>query len=220
MGINLESYEVECSCDVQNYQSNSNGDITKSLLDNPISNEVFGVITNSNIEVLKCIRKAFNIKLIFKNYGGLLMVGVLFVQIISTIFIKIQIKEVRKYIYSLIVQLKFPPKRKMNITRFPNNNLAGNSNDTINRQSNEFIVYNSSNDTLHERDIKNYKNKNHINNNDFKNITVKYQLIKQASINSISTINENGNKKKYNYVKKFHFLIVHNIRILLANLTI
>ena len=139
MGINLESYEVECSCDVQN----SNGDITKSLLDNPISNEVFGVITNSNIEVLKCIRKAFNIKLIFKNYGGLLMVGVLFVQIISTIFVKIQIKEVRKCIYSLILQLKFPPKRKMNITRFPNNNLAGNTNDTINRQSNEllFIIH-------------------------------------------------------------------------------
>ena len=208
MGINLETFEVECSCDVKNIQTNTNGDIAKSFLDNPLSNEVFGVITNSNIEVLKCIKNAFNLKVVFKNYGGMMMVGILVVQIISTIFIKYQIKQVRKYIYSLIIQLKFPPKRKMKTARFQNiNNLGGNTTETINRQSKDILVYNSS-DTENEKNKnkKKDKNENNINNNDVrnKNKTVKYQLIKQASINSISSFNENGkyNKNKYSYVKK------------------
>ena len=102
---------VECSCDVHISERDPNIDIAKSLLDNPISNEVFGIITNSNLEVLKCIKKAFNIHLVLKNYGGLMMVGIYIVQIIITVFIKYQNKHVRNYIYALIAEFNFPPKR-------------------------------------------------------------------------------------------------------------
>ena len=207
IGINLETYEVECSCDVQNSQSNNNnGDIAKSLLDNPISNEVFGVITNSNIEVLKCIQQAFNIKLIFGNYGGLMMIGIFVVQIIATIFIKIQIKQVRNYMYSLIIGLKFPPKRKINMVKFSNiNNIGNNTNETNNRQSKDTIVFNSSVNAIYEKNKLSGKNNQirNINNNTNKKTNkthIKYQLVKQGSINSISSLNDNT--KRYTYVKK------------------
>ena len=210
MGINLETYEVECSCDVQITQTNNNnGDIAKSFLDNPLSNEVFGVITKSNIEVLKCIKKAFNKNLIFKNYGGLMMVGILIVQIVATIFINIQIKQVRNYIYSLILNLKFPPKRKMSLVKFTNlKNFDNNTIDTINRQTKDNNnIYNSSSNVMNENNKLNDKDKqinNQINNKDFKvkknKNGIKYKLVKQSSLNSITSFN--GKKGKNLYVKK------------------
>ena len=203
VGINLESFEVECSCEVQNTQSNHNGDIAKTFLDNPLSNEVFGVITNSNLEVLKCIKKAFNKNLILRNYGGLMMVGVFLVQIVITCFIKSQIKQVRNYIYSLINELKFPPKRKIQMVKFYNmNNFGNNTIDTNNKQSKDTIVYNSSCNAIYEKNkLKNKQIKNNnINNNNNHKTHIKYQLVKQCSINSFSSINENN--KKYTFVKK------------------
>ena len=215
MGINLTTFEVECSCDVHNVESSGN-DIAKSILDNPISNEVFGVITNSNIEVLKCIKKAFNKNRVFKNYGGLMMVGILVVQIIAVSFIKKQIKQVRVYIYSIILKIKFPPKRKITremVIQFKNmrnaGNNANNTNITNNSKSKE-IVYNSSSNAVCERNKLSEKTlqvKNRINTNDTINKknknSIKYQLIKQSSINSISTFNGNiGNNKNYTYAKK------------------
>ena len=213
MGINLESFEVECSCDIHNVESNNN-DIAKSILDNPISNEFFGFITNSNIEVLKCIKKAFNKKRVFKNYGGLMMVGILIVQIIAVSFIRKQIKQIRIYIYSLILKIKFPPKRKITkdmIIQFKNMRNSGNNinntNNINNSKSKEIVVYNSSSNVVYEKNKLSEKKlqvKNHINNNGNKTKknknSIKYQLIKQGSINSISTFN--GNSKKYTYAKK------------------
>ena len=71
VGINFETYEVECSCDAS--RPNTDFDINKILLDNPLTNEVFGFLKNSNLSVLKCFKQAFNIKFILINYGGLMM---------------------------------------------------------------------------------------------------------------------------------------------------
>ena len=46
------------------------------------------------------------------NYGGMVMTGVYFIQIILALFIKIQNEQVRNYIYSLINESNFPPKKK------------------------------------------------------------------------------------------------------------
>ena len=203
VGINLESFEVECSCEVHNSETNANIDIAKSLLDNPLSNEMFGIITNSNLEVLKCIKKAFNIHLIFKNYGGLMMIGIYLVQIIITFFIKYQNKQVRNFIYTLINEFNFPPKRKANkIADFQKmNNLRNNNiNETKHRQSKDIIIYNSSVDAMNEN--KNNKNIKKNNETKFNEINIKnklkYQSIKQGSLNSITTF---GEKQKYTYVK-------------------
>ena len=197
MGINLDSFEVECSCELQDQSNKNNNEaIAKSILDNPISNEVFGVITNSNLEVLKCITKAFNRKLFFKNYGGLMMIGIFFSQIIITVFIKFQIKQVRNFIYSLIMKLKFPPKRKINLV-FRRGTIISNSNELANKQSKDIIVYNSSCNAINEKNKQNQNNKTIKNKND-----IKYQLIKQNSLISISSFNGQGNKDKYPYVKQ------------------
>ena len=213
VGINLETFEVECSCDVHNTETNKNIDIAKSLLDNPISNEVFGFITNSNLEVLKCIKKAFNSNLIITNFGGLLMIVIYFVQIITSIFIKIQNKKVRHHIYSLINEFDFPPKRKVNKVKFQNlNNFGNNTNDTGNKTSKDVIIYNSSSNIINEKNSKYNKKNNQIkinleNSINDKNIisksninNIRYQLIKQSSLNSITTYG--GKKGKYSYVKK------------------
>ena len=197
VGINLDTFEVECSCELHDQSNKNYGDITKNFLDNPISNEVFGVITNSNIEVLKCISQAFNKNLVFKNYGGLMMIGIFFVQMIITVFVKFQIKQVRSYIYSFIMNLKFPPKKKINLARFSKMDNITNSNELVHRQSNEKIIYSSSNEIKNED--------NYINNKIKDKKEIKYKLIKQNSINSISSFYKIGSKDKYSYMKKGSF---------------
>ncbi len=224
IGVNLENYEVECSCDVKSEDKPIEENNIKNLLDNPISNEVFGVITNSNLEVLKCIKYAFNIKLILKNYGGLSMMGVFLIQVICTIFIKIQTKKVERFIYKFITQIKNPPKRKTHIINFEKNkynkeinnkNIYNvNNNDIINKASKDIIINSiSKNDNIEQNkdeinnkqlkiDIKiNKKHKTHKNTNiKYRNPNPKYQLLKQGSLSSTSSLF--GTKDKFIFVKK------------------
>ena len=51
-----------------------------------------------------------------------MMVGIYFTQIIIAFFIQYQSKQVRNSIYSLIIGLHYPPKRKMNIVNKNNIN--------------------------------------------------------------------------------------------------
>lgn len=199
IGINFETFEVECSCSVQNIESNSNIDIAKSFLDNPLSNEVFGLITNSNIEVLKCIKKAFNIKIVFRNYGGLMMIGIFIVQVVLTCFIKCQNRQVRNYIYSLIMKLKFPPKRKNNFERSNNINKYENKNEAVNRQSKDNLIYYSSYDETDNKNKIKVKNKDDINLS-IKNKEKDTGDKKRGSIDSVISLE--GAKEKYTYVKK------------------
>ena len=199
IGINLETFEVECSCSVQNIESNTNIDIAKSFLDNPLSNEVFGLITNSNIEVLKCIKKAFNIKIVFRNYGGLMMIGVFIVQVILTCFIKYQNRQVRNYIYSIIMSLKFPPKRKNNFERSNYLNKYENKSEANNRQSKDNLIYYSSYDETDNKNQKKVKNKD-LANLSIKNKDKDKEGKKRGSIDSIISLE--GAKEKYTYVKK------------------
>ena len=197
IGINLETFEVECSCSVQNIESNTNIDIAKSFLDNPLSNEVFGLITNSNIEVLKCIKKAFNLKIVFRNYGGLMMIGIFIVQVILTCFIKYQNRQVRNYIYSIIIKLKFPPKRKNNFERTIYLNKYEYKSEANNRQSKDNLIYYSSYDETNNKNLIKVKDK------DITNLSIKNKDKEDKKRGSIdSVISLEGSKEKYTYVKK------------------
>ena len=206
-GINLKTYEVECSCDASG--SNTDIDINKILLDNPLSNEVFGFIKNSNLGVLKCFKQAFNDKFILINYGGLMMLGIFFVQIItSIIFIKCQRKNIRKYIYSLLIEINFPPKRKINIkpinlnsNRKTNYNNGNSDKNSINDNNN--ILNNILNQKSIEKNniitkIKNQLTKRGLlnikNNNEEKK--EKNQYIENVSLPPFKKITETGNIKK------------------------
>ena len=224
VGINLNTYEVECSCDLKNENHDEKDENIKNLLDNPLSNEVFGVLTNSNIEVLKCIKKAFNIKLMFKNYGGLMIIGLIFIQIICTIFLKIQMRTVERFIYTFISEIKNPPKRKTSLIKFEsqnnkneNNNVDNNDKDRISKASKDIIIndvthkenneqekiININNNTVKkEISISNNKRKrtHNIKNNKSQSRNINYNLIKQGSL--VSTSSLLNTKDKYTLVKK------------------
>ena len=208
IGINFDTYEVECSCNVHNEGTNNNVNIAKTFLDNPLSNEVFGIITNSNIEVLKCIKKAFDINLIFYNNGGLMMIGLLIVQIIATVFIKFQIKKARNYIYSLIINLKFPPKRKINSIKFKNIYNFGDISNRNSRQSKDNLInYNYNNDLNGQRETNenNFQNKNYSFKNKNNNYYINKKNIKDNNDNlskKQGSIKIFRNEEKYSYVKK------------------
>ena len=213
VGINLNTYEVECSCEMKNDKNIINEDNIKTLLDNPLSNEVFGVLTNSNIEVLKCIKKAFNTKLIIKNYGGLMMVGIIFVQIINTVFIKIQMKKVERFIYTFITEIKYPPKRKtflfqtekkINMDNFDQELISKASkdviiNDIIPKKIEEENKINNVSKNKVKRNIKNQeRNKTHkVIENKTRNNN---KLIKKGSLATNSSLL--NTKDKYTLVKK------------------
>ena len=218
IGINLDTYEVECSCDLKSENKNNDESNIKNLLDNPISSEVFGFLTKSNLDVLKCIKSAFNIKLIFKNYGGLSMIGVLLIQIICTIFTKIQMKKVEKYIYKFIKQITKPLKKEAHIItvekddykkEIKNNNIYDiDNNNSINKHSKDIIINSiSKNDNIKKNKDKinnkqlnidiqiNKKHKAHKNSEaKYSNPNPKNRLSKQGFVSSISSLYETKDK--------------------------
>ena len=226
VGINLNTYEVECSCDLKNENHDSNNEENiKNLLDNPLSNEVFGVLTNSNIGVLKCIKQAFEKKIVFKNYGGLMMIGLITIQIVCAVFIKIQMRKVERFIYTFISQIKYPPKRKATLVKFQTqknsnikNNLDIKDNDIISKASKDIIINditpkenNEQNNKLNinnkvRKDLmsnNNKKNRTHKLNNNYRNRNDNYKLIKQGSLVSTSSLlNTKETKDKFTFVKK------------------
>ncbi len=131
ISIDIKAFEVECSCDIINSETDSNNLLADTLLANPLSSEVMGIIEEINIAVLKCITKAFEVDNILKNFGGLSMAGISFLQIIISISIRFQIKQVRKYIYSLINELNSPPKRRENKDKKSTNEKDDNKNDIV-----------------------------------------------------------------------------------------
>ena len=85
INVSIETFEVECSCSMQNTETKKINEISSNLLNNSLSSQIFGFIINSNIGVLKCIKEAFDFEKIMDNYGGLMMTGLFFIQIIATI---------------------------------------------------------------------------------------------------------------------------------------
>ncbi len=112
--LDLSSFTVNCTCQIGDIVSD---DSSKSFLENPLSEEVIGFISTTNIDVLKCYKKVFfELDVLLNNYAALVMIGIFLIQFILSIAIKIQIKDVRNYIYSIINELSFPPKRIVNKT--------------------------------------------------------------------------------------------------------
>ncbi len=114
INVSIETFEVECSCSMQNTETKKINEISSNLLNNSLSSQIFGFIINSNIGVLKCIKEAFDFQKIMDNYGGLMMTGLFFIQIIATIFYIYQSKQYKQYIFSIINKFSFPPKKIIN----------------------------------------------------------------------------------------------------------
>ena len=62
LAYDLKNFEVECSCEITTEtKTSSDNDISSMFLNSALSNNAFGFITDSNLEVFKCIKEAFNI---------------------------------------------------------------------------------------------------------------------------------------------------------------
>ena len=99
-GVNLTSMESICEC---NFKDILNNDLIEG---NTLLEETFGdlndIIINSNLDVLKCFKDVFKSKNIKKSYGGFIILGIFFLEIIfSFIFQFKDIYLIIKYIYKL-----------------------------------------------------------------------------------------------------------------------
>ena len=192
--INLETYDVECSCALFNSGTEKN-DIENILMTSPLSNGFFEFISNSNLGVIKCITEAFYYKLIFKNYGGLMMAGLFAIQIVISFFICFQFKEVSNYIYNLIKEINFPPKRKAK-------NEDNNKKDISNKDMNI-----SGDKSIKKNEEKSEKIKTHINKKFSDKNCLKNTIIHPNSLynSDISKDNKDNNsfdiKYKVNDIK-------------------
>ena len=96
-GVNLTTMESICECklnDILNFGNNA-------LVENAFG-EVTDLISSSNFMVLKCYKDILEIKYFIKNTGGYIIIGIGFVQIItSIIFFAADLIKIIKYLYNL-----------------------------------------------------------------------------------------------------------------------
>ena len=81
--VDLKTFLKKCECNVTTTESGNNN-LIDEYLDNPLSSEILGFITESNVDTLKCIKEAFNYEYFYHNYGGIMMISLFVVQIIAS----------------------------------------------------------------------------------------------------------------------------------------
>ena len=77
--VNYVTNETICSCNIQE-------DILDDLLDNKLIGEVYEIVKNLNIQVVKCYDSIFKIDNLVKNIRGWIMSGFLRGQIVINVF--------------------------------------------------------------------------------------------------------------------------------------
>ena len=149
VGIDLVNMNVECSCEIKtDNKDNKIDDIANMFMDSPLSSDTFAFITDSNLGILKCIKKALNTTIILYEYGVVIIAGIYLVEIILAILIAYQSKKVKNKIYSIRNKLKFPPKKTSNYFLSSDEK----NNEKINDYSDDQIRY----DKIRENNQKKY----------------------------------------------------------------
>ena len=98
-GVNLTSLESICECKYNLL----NNDLVEGnqLLESSIG-EITNILSNSNLDVLKCFKNIFKLKNIYKGVGGLIMIGILvFDTIFGIKFLLYDINAIMRYLYDL-----------------------------------------------------------------------------------------------------------------------
>ena len=109
--VDLETFQKKCECNSTTTESGI-GALIGEYLDNPFSSEILGFITESNVDTLKCIREAFNIEYFYHNYGGIMMISFIGVQIIASFIYFFQTKSFERQVFQIINEVSIPPLRK------------------------------------------------------------------------------------------------------------
>ena len=98
-GIDLKSMESICECKFNNIKTEYIDD--NALLSNTIG-EVFDLFSSSNLLILKCYKQVFKKENIIKSYGGFIVIGIVFFQLIfSLIFGFHDMSMIRKFLHNI-----------------------------------------------------------------------------------------------------------------------
>ena len=135
-GINYEKYEAECECTFINI-------INNKIINNEFTGEIVEIYHEMNVEVIKCYKYLFKYKYFIKNYGGMIILGLLFTQIILTfIYFYRNVSEIRKFTLGLINSyfLKLNKKNNKNNKEDNNNTIISKNDDDA--HNDKFIINN------------------------------------------------------------------------------
>ena len=99
IGINLSTNESICKCTYNNI-------LNSEILENKFLEEALGdvkdIISNSNLDVLKCYKNIFDIKNFKICYGGFIILTIIFLDVcFSIILMSYELGLIIKYIYCI-----------------------------------------------------------------------------------------------------------------------
>ena len=92
--IDLETFEVECICEINPNITDSNDYNNSNILDNPLSSRILGLFQSTNIAVVKCFKQAFEFHTFIKNFSGLTMIGLYKLLYQLILYVELRILEV------------------------------------------------------------------------------------------------------------------------------
>ena len=173
MGVNLETEEANCSCQVKT-------DFLAEILDNPITGDFLELINTANFEVIVCYQKVFDFSYWINNIGGWMIMAMIIIQLVF-MFIYIHMGLMPIKIYLLQFLKVNPPINNENDNGSEQSNLSSiesiRNNNNINR-----IIQDKSSES-----ISNEQRNNSISNNEEN---------KSIESNSNNTYLENKNENQ------------------------
>jgi len=122
-GVNLTTMESICECKFNNILSN---DLIEgnALIEGSLG-QITDIISNSNLDVLKCYKDVFVKEYIIKGIGGFIIILIFLAQLVFVfIFFIIDMGKIRKYLYNIMESfIKSINKNNKNNKSFQNNNM-------------------------------------------------------------------------------------------------
>ena len=165
-GIDYEKYEVSCECTISNI-------INNNIINNYFTSEAVSIISETNLDVLKCYKDVFSSKGFKQNYGGIIIICLSAIQLILCIFyIKNGFNKERQFAYGLIysfINLLNKNKQSNGIKDIASNDISNIieniKKDTENNKNNNKMNVNNNNENIYGNNINDNINNNNIKNN-------------------------------------------------------
>ena len=99
-GVDLKTLESICECKFNNFFTNDI--IEENALLKGTLGEISDIISNSNLDVLKCYKDVFDKEYALKNIGGYIIIIIFVIELIFAIkFLAYDMSTIRKYLYNL-----------------------------------------------------------------------------------------------------------------------
>ena len=186
-GINSTTMKAECECKINNLMHNN--DLVSNVFYKSQIGQIKEILSESNIEILKCGSNIFKYKNIFSYLGSIIILSLMLLQIIFTImYFLLSIKPLKKYFFDILNTYlnyitkkgNFPPKKKVKIL------ITGKNENKIKNITNKYIGNKTEN-------LNCSKVKINRKNDDKKNITISSNNVINSTTKEFK-INSNSNK--------------------------